>query len=158
MSRVYTEIETPIGPMRLCARDGAIVGAELPPLPAVPGAWARADGDPLLRRAARQLAEYFDRRRTTFDLPLRLEGTPFQQRAWEALRAIPFGETRSYGQQARAIARPSAVRAVGGANARNPIAIIVPCHRVIGSDGSLTGYGGGMPTKRWLLEHERRAG
>jgi methylated-DNA-[protein]-cysteine S-methyltransferase len=152
---LFTEIDTALGAIRLAAEAGAIVRVELPPLAPAPPAWVRDDDDRLLRAAARQLQEYFAGRRTAFDLPLRFEGTPFQKRAWQALCAIPFGQTRSYGQQARAIAQPTAVRAVGGANARNPIAIIVPCHRVIGSDGNLTGYGGGMPAKRWLLAHER---
>jgi methylated-DNA-[protein]-cysteine S-methyltransferase len=90
------------------------------------------------------------------ELPVVFEGTPFQQAVWRALREIPCGETRSYGQLARAIGKPAAVRAVGLANGSNPIGIVVPCHRVIGADGSLTGYGGGLERKRWLLEHERR--
>src|SRR6185369_13348044 len=103
------------------------------------------------------LREYFAGERAEFDLPLEPEGgTPFQRRAWTALREIPFGQTRTYGEQARAIQQPTAVRAVGAANGRNPIGIIVPCHRVIGSDGKLTGYAGGMAAKQWLLEHEAR--
>ena len=103
---------------------------------------------------ARQLEEYFAGRRRQFDLPLDLHGTEFQKRCWQELLKIPYGETRSYADVARAIGNPSAVRAVGLANGQNPIAIIVPCHRVIGSDGSLTGYGGGLETKRKLLELE----
>jgi methylated-DNA-[protein]-cysteine S-methyltransferase len=103
---------------------------------------------------ARQLEEYFAGRRRQFDLPLDLHGTEFQKRCWQELLKIPYGETRSYADVARAIGKPSAVRAVGLANGQNPIAIIVPCHRVIGSDGSLTGYGGGLETKRKLLELE----
>jgi methylated-DNA-[protein]-cysteine S-methyltransferase len=103
---------------------------------------------------ARQLEEYFAGRRRGFDLPLDLRGTGFQKRCWQELLKIPYGETRSYADIARAIGNPLAVRAVGLANGQNPIAIIVPCHRVIGSDGSLTGYGGGLETKRWLLELE----
>lgn len=109
---------------------------------------------PVLQRAAAQLAEYFAGTRTDFDLPLDAEGTEFQRSAWEALRAIPYGETRSYGEQATAIGRPSAVRAIGAANGRNPIPIVVPCHRVLGADGSLTGFAGGVETKAWLLHHE----
>ena len=101
-----------------------------------------------------QLADYFDGLRTGFDLPLAMEGSPFQLRAWRALQDIPYGETISYGEQARRIGRPADPRAVGQANGRNPIAVIVPCHRVIGADGSLTGYGGGLERKRRLLELE----
>lgn len=90
-------------------------------------------------------------------LPVMLEGTPFQRQVWEALRTIPCGQTRSYGELARQIGRPTAVRAVGLANGQNPVAVVVPCHRVIGADGSLTGYGGGIERKQWLLNHERRA-
>jgi len=155
------DIASPLGTLRLIADGGVIVGIRLPNDLARdprPDAAARDDGpsSTVLRAAARQLGEYFDGRRQTFDLPLDLEGTTFQRAAWAALRDIPFGETRSYGAQAHAIARPTASRAVGGANARNPIAIVVPCHRVIGGDGRLTGYGGGEPAKRWLLEHEAR--
>ncbi|MEZ5375614.1 MAG: methylated-DNA--[protein]-cysteine S-methyltransferase [Acidimicrobiales bacterium] len=104
----------------------------------------------------RQLEQYFAGARTEFDLPLDPHGTDFQLTVWAALREIPFGLTSSYGQQARAINRPRAIRAVAAANGRNPISIIVPCHRVIGADGSLTGFAGGLDTKAWLLEHERR--
>lgn len=110
----------------------------------------------MLALAARQLDEYFAGERREFDLPLAPRGTGFQERVWRALLAIPFGVTRSYGELARTIGRPSASRAVGAANGKNPIAIIVPCHRVIGANGTLTGYGGGLPIKRWLLEHEAK--
>jgi methylated-DNA-[protein]-cysteine S-methyltransferase len=110
--------------------------------------------DRRFRDARRQLEEYFARRRTVFDLPLALRGTPFQVRVWRALLRIPYGATASYGDIAARIGRPGASRAVGGANHRNPIPIIVPCHRVIGSDGSLTGYGGGEARKRRLLALE----
>ncbi len=110
---------------------------------------------PLLA-AAEQLALYFEGTRMNFDVALDPVGTPFQLEAWEALRTIPYGKTVSYGEQARRIGRPSAVRAIGAANGRNPIGIIVPCHRVIGSGGSLTGYAGGLHNKRWLLDHEIR--
>ena len=108
----------------------------------------------MLVETARQLREYFAGERTVFDLPLAPEGTAFQRLVWTALTKIPFGETRTYGQQASLIKRPSASRAVGAANGRNPIGIIVPCHRVIGTNGSLTGYAGGLAMKQWLLEHE----
>jgi methylated-DNA-[protein]-cysteine S-methyltransferase len=110
----------------------------------------------VLETAAAQLAEYFAGRRRTFDLPLAPRGTGFQQRVWRALSAIPYGETRSYGAIAASIGRPAASRAVGAANGKNPIWIIVPCHRVIGASGHLTGYAGGIAVKRWLLEHERQ--
>jgi methylated-DNA-[protein]-cysteine S-methyltransferase len=101
-----------------------------------------------------QLVEYFAGERSSFDLPLDPRGTPFQRRVWTALRDIPFGETISYAELARRVGDPRAVRAVGGANGRNPLPLVVPCHRVIGADGSLTGFGGGIDRKRWLLQHE----
>ena len=110
---------------------------------------------PLIKKAAAQLAEYFAGRRKIFDLPLAPHGTDFQRLVWKALQNIPYGETRSYGEIAAMTGKPGASRAVGMANNRNPIAIIVPCHRVIGSDGSLTGYAGGLDLKRKLLELER---
>ncbi|MDP2560779.1 methylated-DNA--[protein]-cysteine S-methyltransferase [Psychrobium sp. 1_MG-2023] len=108
----------------------------------------------LTKRCKLQLAEYFTKQRQTFDLPLAPQGTPFQQQIWHCLSQIPFGQTLSYGQIAQQINNPKSVRAVGGANGRNPITIIVPCHRVIGANGSLTGYAGGTERKLWLLEHE----
>jgi methylated-DNA-[protein]-cysteine S-methyltransferase len=105
--------------------------------------------------AAAQLEEYFAGERTSFDLPLSLAGTPFERRVWDAVAAIPYGSTASYAEIAEAVGSPGACRAVGRANGRNPIAIVVPCHRVIGSDGSLTGYAGGLPMKRALLDMER---
>jgi methylated-DNA-[protein]-cysteine S-methyltransferase len=105
-----------------------------------------------------QLDEYFDGVRRSFDLPLRLHGTTFQVEVWEQLRRIPYGETISYGELARRVDRPEAARAVGAANGQNPIAIVVPCHRVIGADGSLTGFGGGLEWKRWLLAREQPQG
>jgi methylated-DNA-[protein]-cysteine S-methyltransferase len=111
---------------------------------------------PILSVAAKQLREYFAGERRVFELPLAAEGTEFQQRVWQALMALEFGQTCSYGELARAIGQPSSSRAVGAANGRNPLSIVVPCHRVIGSDGSLTGYGGGEANKRWLLEHEAK--
>jgi methylated-DNA-[protein]-cysteine S-methyltransferase len=111
-----------------------------------------------LPEAVRQLREYFAGERRAFDLPLCLSGTDFQKLVWRQLTAIPFGETWSYGQLAKSLGNPSACRAVGLANGKNPIAIIVPCHRVIGADGTLTGFGGGLPRKEWLLTHEGRPG
>ena len=141
----------PFGTLTLCARGDDLVALMLPdrPGPAAPGGKSA-----VLARTARQLDEYFAGKRHDFDLPLAPEGTAFQQRVWRELMKIPFGETWSYGELARAIGRPAAARAVGAANGKNPIAIIVPCHRVIGSNGTLVGYGGGLPTKQWLLGHE----
>lgn len=107
-----------------------------------------------LARCRQQLSEYFEGKRTEFDLPLAADGSEFQHQVWQSLLRIPFGETRTYGQLAAELGVPNASRAVGRANATNPIGIIVPCHRVIGSNGTLTGYAGGLPTKQWLLEHE----
>ncbi|MCU1398197.1 MAG: ogt [Acidimicrobiales bacterium] len=119
---------------------------------------ASSDGDDphgVIAATAAQLEEYFAGNRTDFDLPLDPIGTEFQQSAWMALRTIPFGETVSYGEQARRMGDQRKARAVGSANGRNPISIIVPCHRVVGADGSLTGFGGGIENKAWLLDHER---
>lgn len=110
----------------------------------------------ILDAARVQLEEYFRGERTTFDLPLDPIGTPFQQSAWQVLRTIPYGSTMSYGEQARSLGDPNKARAVGAANGRNPISIIVPCHRVVGANGSLTGFAGGIESKAWLLDHERR--
>ena len=148
---ITTSIESPLGTLRLFAANDELVGLYLPSqdTPAAPRGRA-----PVLDDAARQLADYFAGKRLDFDLPLAAVGTGFQQRVWEALVAIPYGETCSYGDLARAIGRPAASRAVGAANGRNPIAIVVPCHRVIGASGALTGYAGGMAAKQWLLAHE----
>ena len=124
------------------------------PAGTVPATGAAAE---LLDDVVAQLDEYFAGDRTEFDVPLDPVGTDFQLKAWLALRAIPYGQTRTYGEQARVIGSPNAVRAVGSANGRNPISIIVPCHRVIGSDGSLTGFGGGLEAKRYLLDLESGA-
>lgn len=143
-------ISTPIRPLRIDEADGAIIAVNFVTDELCP------PSTPLLEEAVRQLNAYFDGTLQAFDLPIRLEGTAFRRSCWQALQTIPYGETISYGEQARRIGRPKAVRAVGGANHHNPISIIVPCHRVIGADGSLTGYGGGMDVKAWLLAHERK--
>jgi methylated-DNA-[protein]-cysteine S-methyltransferase len=122
-------------------------------------AWQRAEdvggaAARILGEAAEQLVEYFAGERRTFDLPLAASGTPFQERVWTALRAIPYGQTMSYGELAGRLGEPTAMRAVGAANGRNPLPIVVPCHRVIGARGELTGFGGGIARKRWLLQHE----
>jgi methylated-DNA-[protein]-cysteine S-methyltransferase len=151
----YTIVESPLGGL-LAARDEVGLAYLYLPTgkhPARPEPdWVRDDAAFADVRA--QLDEYFAGTRRTFDLPLHPAGTPFQQRVWAALREIPYGETTSYGATALAIDAPGAARAVGLANGQNPISIIVPCHRVVGANGSLTGYGGGLPAKQWLLSHE----
>ena len=143
-----TIIDSPVGPLTLVERDGALVRLSF-------GAYgADEPATPLLARAAEQLREYFAGERREFDLPLAPRGTEFQLACWRALTEIPYGETRSYGEQAARIGRPDRARAVGAANGANPIAIIQPCHRVIGADGSLVGFGGGLETKRRLLDLE----
>lgn len=147
-------IDSPVGKLRLVAEDGFLTELRFGGEPvAVPEACGDAE---VLEDAERQLAEYFRGERRAFDLPLRLKGTPFQLKDWEALKGIPYGETATYGEIARRIGQPKACRAVGMANNKNPISIIVPCHRVIGSGGKLTGYGGGLEAKRMLLELERK--
>lgn len=147
-------IPSPIGALRLRAEGDALVGIEF--MGEAPGAPARVEvSHPVLAETRRQLAEYFAGDRIAFDLPLRGRGTPFQERVWAALARIPYGHTFSYRAIAVEIGQPAAVRAVGAANGRNPLPIVVPCHRVIGADGSLTGFGGGIAMKTWLLEHER---
>jgi len=121
----------------------------------LPSGFVKAE-TPLIKKAAAQIEEYFAGKRKQFSLPLAMNGTEFQMAVWETLQSIPYGETRSYKEIAAMVGRPKAVRAVGMANNRNPISIIVPCHRVIGCDGSLIGYGGGLPVKKHLLDLERR--
>ena len=151
-------IESPVGPLLLVARDGALAELVMTPF-AVPDGEHAADADAaVLDAAERQLADYFDGRLTAFDLPLQLDGTPFQRLVWDELQRVPFGERVSYGELARRVGRPGSARAVGLANGRNPVSIIVPCHRVVGSDGTLTGYGGGLHRKAWLLDHEAQGG
>lgn len=145
-------IDSPLGTLQLVGTDDALTALHLPGQPAPPGVERETH---VLARAAAQLAEYFAGVRTAFDLPLAASGTPFQLRVWQVLVTIPFGATSSYGDIASAIGQPTASRAVGAANGRNPLAIIVPCHRVIGASGALTGYAGGMAAKQWLLAHER---
>lgn len=152
--------DTPVGPLTLVAAGDALVGVWMDGQRHHPGTSAHGApapaGDVLLRRVAGQLEEYFAGERTEFDVPLAPEGTPFQQRVWAELVRIPFAETRSYGQLAQQLGSPGGSRAVGLANGRNPIGIIVPCHRVVGAAGSLTGYGGGLERKRLLLDLESR--
>ena len=152
---LYTTIDSPIGELMLVG-DGdtlhhlSMQGGRRPLRR--DSAWTRDDR--AFAAVSQQLEEYFTGARRTFDVPLSLTGNPFEQRVWRALREIPYGETTSYGEIARRIGSPDAPRAVGLANGRNPVAVIVPCHRVIGADGSLTGYGGGLERKRLLLDLE----
>jgi methylated-DNA-[protein]-cysteine S-methyltransferase len=154
---LYTHVDSPVGRLLLLSDEKTLTGLYMD----VPGhepagraAWRERPEAGPLRAAAEQLSDYFTGTRRRFDLPLGMPGTPFQRRVWQELSEIPFGETLSYGRLATRIGKPGAARAVGLANNRNPISIIVPCHRVIGADGSLTGYGGGLDRKRWLLAHE----
>jgi methylated-DNA-[protein]-cysteine S-methyltransferase len=151
-------MESPLGTLTLVNADGVLSGIYMPehkrgPQSEAIGTRVRSG----FEQAASQLQEYFERKRTVFTLLLAPEGTDFQQRVWAQLRNIPYGETRSYAQLADAIGNRAAIRAVGLANGRNPLSIVVPCHRVIGSDGSLTGYAGGLDRKRFLLELEGAA-
>lgn len=152
----YTRIDSPIGPLLLAASDAGMHAIEFPDArhPVRRGDDWVESGHPLLDRARQQLDEYFAGERRRFDLPLAPQGTPFQRQVWETLATIGYGQTLSYGQLAARIGRPSASRAVGAANGRNPIPIVLPCHRVIGANGSLTGFGGGLPTKQFLLRLE----
>jgi methylated-DNA-[protein]-cysteine S-methyltransferase len=160
MPLAYKHVNTPIGQLTVVANDRAVVAihwdGEGPA-----GRGGRGDeiapdhAHPVLTEADRQLTEYFAGTRETFDLPLDPAGTPFQQKVWQALTRIPFGQTASYRDVAVAIGSPNACRAVGAANGRNPIPIVVPCHRVIGAAGDLTGFGGGLKTKAFLLSLER---
>jgi methylated-DNA-[protein]-cysteine S-methyltransferase len=142
-------VDTPIGPLGLVASEHGLIRVLWPGEPGAGGS------ETVLAAAAEQLREYFAGTRETFDLPLELDGTEFQRRAWLALAEIPYGMTRSYGEQARRLGVPRAARAVGAANGANPLPIVLPCHRLVGADGSLTGFGGGLDVKRWLLQHER---
>jgi methylated-DNA-[protein]-cysteine S-methyltransferase len=151
----FSTLSTPIGRLLLVARGEALAGIYMEDHAGAPlhdAAWVQDEAR--LRGVRAQLTQYFDGARTSFDVPLAPVGTPFQRRVWNALVAIPFGETITYGELAHRVGSPGAARAVGRANATNPLSIIVPCHRVIGADGSLTGYAGGEERKRWLLEHE----
>lgn len=151
----YTTMKTPIGRLIIKENSRAVtvvrVTQEKEEVSKV-----QEKETPLLRETKKQLQEYFNRQRKSFDLPLQPEGTSFQQRVWHALRQIPYGETRSYKELADMIGNPKACRAVGGANNKNPILILTPCHRVIGTDGSLTGFAAGLSAKKYLLELEQR--
>ncbi|MFF9813490.1 methylated-DNA--[protein]-cysteine S-methyltransferase [Streptomyces sp. NPDC014006] len=151
----HTVIDSPCGPLTLVAEDGVLCGLYMTAQRHRPPEETFGDRDPTpFAEAKEQLKAYFAGQLREFTLELRLHGTPFQRSVWEQLRAIPYGERRTYGELAAALGAPSASRAVGLANGKNPIGIIVPCHRVVGADGGLTGYGGGLPRKRQLLDFE----
>jgi methylated-DNA-[protein]-cysteine S-methyltransferase len=157
MKLVYKIMDSPVGKLKLVASDkglAAILWENDNPRRVRLGELVEDGLHPVLRETERQLKEYFEGKRRSFSLALDMRGTRFQNDVWEALLAIPFGETRSYGQLAKQLGNPKATRAVGAANGRNPISIIVPCHRVIGSSGRLTGFAGGLNTKAHLLELE----
>jgi methylated-DNA-[protein]-cysteine S-methyltransferase len=159
LHRTHGVMDCPIGKLTLVASDGILAGVYMEQQRHLPAeeTFGEYDDEPF-GSVRGQLTEYFAGERTEFDLPLAMAGTPFQQTVWAALRDIPYGETISYGQLADRIGRPTASRAVGLANGRNPVSIIVPCHRVVGSTGDLTGYGGGIERKRALLAFEKSSG
>jgi methylated-DNA-[protein]-cysteine S-methyltransferase len=155
--KIYCRVDSPIGCLLLTSDGEFLTGLYMgapSKSPELGGDWLEKPNGGPLPNAARQLEEYFAGKRKVFDLPLKMQGTEFQKRVWRQLTKIPFGETWSYGQLAKRLDNPNGSRAVGLANGRNPIAVIVPCHRVIGADGSMTGFGGGIPRKQWLLAHE----
>jgi len=161
MPTTFTRFPSPVGELIVTTSETALKGVFFPVRrnrSAPEAGWVEDDGrgpaGALLAAVRRQLTEYFEGTRTTFDLPLDGTGSTFERRVWDLLRTIPYGATTSYGALARRLGDPRATRAVGAANGKNPIPIIVPCHRVLGARGELTGFGGGLDRKRWLLEHE----
>ncbi|MGP8207671.1 MAG: methylated-DNA--[protein]-cysteine S-methyltransferase [Acidimicrobiales bacterium] len=152
-----TTIDSPIGPLTLTSVEGDLTGLQMANAAHPPkGTEMWVPDRAAFKEVVGQLEAYFAGELRDFEVPLRAEGTEFQRRVWDGLRQIPFGETWSYGRLAEHVGNVQACRAVGLANGRNPIAVIVPCHRVIGANGTLTGYGGGLDRKAWLLDHERR--
>jgi methylated-DNA-[protein]-cysteine S-methyltransferase len=158
----HTTIDSALGEITLAASDGAVSGIYFeqhwhPPTREALGEYVAVDDDPLFERAATEFAEYLNGERTSFDVPIALRGNPFQARVWELLQTIPYGETTTYGALAGQLGDPRLARAVGRAVGQNPVSVIVPCHRVVGHDGKLTGYAGGLDRKRHLLtlEHPR---
>ncbi len=154
----YKWMQSPVGKLLLTADGRSLTGLYLKGqkhFPAIATDWQGSSDAVPFARVAQQLSEYFNSQREHFDLPLSPKGTEFQKQVWHQLHAIPFGETISYGSIARSIGQPNASRAVGAANGRNPISIILPCHRVVASNGKLTGYAGGVERKQWLLQHEK---
>ncbi|MDR2872705.1 MAG: methylated-DNA--[protein]-cysteine S-methyltransferase [Xanthomonadaceae bacterium] len=152
----YCTTVSPIGVLTIIANDSGLHSIVFPKDERLPGLdhYQHKDDHPLLRQARMQLEQYFTKQRREFDLPLTIHGTEFQRTVWNALTTIPYGRTISYAELAARIGHSRAVRAVGAANGRNPLPIVLPCHRVIGSDGSLTGFAGGLPTKQYLLRLE----
>ncbi len=154
----YCYCDSPIGRMLLVGVNGVLEELHFPNSTKrleIPTEWQEAEAS--FKETLQQLRQYFAGKRQQFDLPISPQGTPFQERVWQELRKIPYGETASYGTIAQRIGKPKACRAVGMANSKNPIPIIIPCHRIIGKDGSLTGFGGGLPVKKQLLELERQS-
>lgn len=159
----YTWIESPVGDLLLTSNGQSLTGLYLkgqkhfPKVadPNMEDSWVNTPELEVLTQVQAQLTEYFTHKREAFDIPLAPQGTPFQKEVWQSLHQIPFGETSSYGALAQQLGKPGAARAVGAANGRNPISIIVPCHRVIASNGKMTGYAGGIDRKQWLLRHEK---
>jgi methylated-DNA-[protein]-cysteine S-methyltransferase len=156
----YVQVATPLGTFVVAARDRALKGGWFEgqkyfPVISADEGW-REEETAVLRAARQQLEAYFSGASTRFELPLAPEGTAFQQQVWNALLAVPWGETTTYAALARALGRPGAFHPVGAAVGRNPISLFIPCHRALGSDGALTGYAGGLERKRWLLDHEGR--
>ncbi len=145
---------SPLGALTLVASDAGLQALWWPDDPRAPDLGDNDPDHPVLRQAVAELDGYFAGERTTFDVALDPAGTDFQRQAWEVLRGIPYGQTITYGEQARRLGDPRKARAVGAANGRNPISIVVPCHRVVGASGALTGFAGGVDAKRWLLEFE----
>jgi methylated-DNA-[protein]-cysteine S-methyltransferase len=156
MTRAHTVVPSPIGPLTLVREDDALVRLAMSPPTAIEPDMLGARSEGGFDAAVQQLGEYFAGDRTAFDLPLHPRGSDFELAVWGQLTAIPYGQTRSYGYVAQAVGEPGGAQAVGAANGRNPLAIVVPCHRVIGADGSLIGFGGGLPRKRFLLDLEQR--
>ncbi len=159
MTVYYSYLESPVQQLMLTSNGEALTAlrmVERRHAPEMTETWKRDDNARPFAETKRQLAAYFNGELTEFDVPLHLPGTAFQQLVWQELQKIPFGQTISYGEMARHIGKPNACRAVGAANGRNPVSIIVPCHRLIGSNGKLTDYGGGLERKAWLLAHERK--
>jgi methylated-DNA-[protein]-cysteine S-methyltransferase len=154
VTEAHTTMASPVGDLLLTAADGELTGLFMPGEAVAPPAGALRD-ETSFAAIRRQLEEYFAGERTSFDLPLSPPGTPFQQRVWDELRRIGYGQTITYAELAARIGRPTAIRAAGAANGANPVSIVIPCHRVIGSNGSLTGYSGGLEVKRFLLDLER---
>jgi methylated-DNA-[protein]-cysteine S-methyltransferase len=150
----YTVVPSPVGELVLTAESGSVTRVGFAVRTPIDPAWRRDDADSALAIAQDQLGEYFAGDRQAFDLPLAPAGTLFQRQVWEALASIPYGEVTSYAALAERVGRPGSARAVGAANGANPLAVVVPCHRVVGADGTLTGYAGGLPAKRRLLALE----